>query len=119
MLFLPDQIQVPHGVVEDHQHVSLAMQSSQNLREARITGARGEILTYRHPLRCASAGKVVHAEMECLRAAIGRAPLYRYWNLPSAGHRAQKHWRLDVVMVGNGDHRREAELFDLPRLQVE
>ena len=116
MLFLADQVQVPHGVVEDHQHIWLALQSGQNLREARIAGVRGEILKRRHPLRCAGAGQVVHAEMERLRAAIGRAPLHRNRNLPRAGHRAQQHWRLDVVVIGDRDHRRARPSFSIWRL---
>ena len=33
-------------------------------------------------------------------AAVGRAPLHRNRNLPRAGHGAQKHGRIDVVVVG-------------------
>ncbi len=95
------------------------MQGDQNLGQARIAGVGGEILQRRHPLCRAGAGQVVHAEMERLRAAVGRAPLHRNRNLPRAGHRAQKHGRLDVVVVGDGNHRRQVELFDLPRFQIE
>ncbi len=67
VLFLADQVQVPHGVVEDHQHIRLAMKSAQNLGEPRVAGMGGELLKRRHPLRRAGAGQVVHAEMEGLQ----------------------------------------------------
>ena len=101
MLFFADQVQVPQGMVEDHQHVRFAMKGGQNLGQPRIAWMRSEFLERRHPLRRAGAGQVVNAQMEGLHVAVGRAPLHRHRNLPRAGHRAQKHRRLDIVVVGD------------------
>ena len=94
------------------------MKSNENLSEAGVAGMGGVFLKRRHPLCRAGAGQVVHAEMERL-AAIGGAPLDGNRNTPRAGHGAQKHGRLDVVVVGDGNHRCQVQLFDLPRFQIE
>ena len=38
VLLLPDHEQIPQGVIEDHQHVRLVVQRSQNLGKAVVAG---------------------------------------------------------------------------------
>ena len=84
-----------------------------------VTGIRGIVRERLHPLGGAGAGQVVDAEMKILHAAVGRAPLHRDRNPPRAGHGAQQHGRVDVVVVGDGNHGAEIERLNLLAFQVE
>jgi hypothetical protein len=118
VLLLANHEKVPHRVVEDHHHIGLIVQCRQNFSKAVIVGMRREFFECRHPLLRLGAGQVVNAQMEILYSAVGGAPFYRNRNLPRAGNGTQQHGCLDVVVIGDGDHRSKAEFLDLRTLQV-
>ena len=119
LVLLPaDQVQIPHRMVEDHQYVWIRVQRRQDLGEPRVARAGRKTPENLHPLRGARAGQVVYAQVERL-LSIGSAPLQRYRNAPCAGHRPQQHRRLNRVVIGEGNHGRQVQLFDLLALQIE
>jgi len=119
MLLLPDQKQIPYWMVKDHQHIGLLIESHQNLKQPLIVWIRGEIFQRLHPHLRSCARKIVYAQMEILHAPIRNTPLHRNRNAASARNGTEKHRSLDVVVIGNGNHGSEIELFDLTTLQIE
>jgi hypothetical protein len=113
-----DHVEIPHGMIENHQHVGFVVKGPENLREAIAARVGGKFRERRHPLLRAGAGQVVNAEVERLRA-IRSAPLHGNGNMAGAGHGAQQHGRVDVVVVADRHHRRQTEHFNLPAFQVE
>ena len=117
VLLRTHNVKVPHGMVEDHQHVGLLVQRNQDLCQPRVAGLRRKIRQRLHPLRRPRAGQVVNPQMKRLHP-VRRAPLHGYRNLPRARHRPQQHRRFDVVVIGERDHRRQVQLPNLAALQV-
>ena len=58
--------------------------------------------------------------MEGLILAEGRRPLHRNRDVAGAGHGAQQHGRLDIIVIGDRNQRLHLErLRDLPAFQIE
>ena len=80
---------------------------------------RSKLCKSAHPGCAGRAGQVVYAEMK-RRVPIGHGPLDGDWRVASASGRAQKKWRLYVVVIRDGDQSRQLEVvFNLPALKVE
>ena len=120
---LADQVEVPQGVVEDDQDVGQLVQGGEDFGEplaSRACRLDGVLLEGLHPLGAGGAGQVVDAEVEGLIAAVGHGPLDGDGNVAGGGDGAQQHGRVDVVVVGEGDQRLQAELlFDLAAFEIE
>jgi len=116
MSLLPDQEEVPHGMVEDDQDVRLFMKSNQDFFEAIAVRFRRELRESVHPLLRSRAWQIVNADVEVLHTSVGNTPLYRDRNLPRAWHGTKQHGRFDRIVIGDRHHRVEAEPFDLALL---
>ena len=118
MLLFADEVEVPHGMVEDHQHIRFRIERGENLSQPAFLGVRGVVLEDGDPFLRMGTGQIVDAEVERL-LAIGRAPFQRNRNLPGAGNGSQKHGRVDVVVVGDGYHGVQVQRLDLGAFEIE
>jgi hypothetical protein len=100
-LFFTDEVEVPHGVIEDDQHIRKGVQGGEDLGELFLVGRGGVLLEGLHPRHTALAGQVMDAEVEGLVAAEGGAPLDRYGDVAGGGDGAQQHGRVDGVVIGD------------------
>ncbi len=120
MQVLADLVQIPERVIEDDEHVGKVVQRREHLRQPRVAGIGGERFKLAHPLGARRAGQVVDAKVKGLILAEGRRPLHRNRDVAGAGHGAQQHRRLDIVVIGDRDQRLHLErLRDLPAFQIE
>ena len=95
------------------------MQCGEHLRQPRVRRVCGEFFKSAHPLGPGRAGQVVNAKVKGLILAEGRRPLHRNRDMAGAGHGAQQHRCLDVIVIGDRYQRLHLEpLRDLPALQI-
>ena len=121
--FAADAVEVPDRMVEDDEHLRDLVQLGEDVAEkVRLAlGDRngGEGAEPIHPLLAGSGGQVVDADVK--GALIERhRPFDRDGNVARRGDRAKQQRRVDVVVIGERDQRRNLEaVLDLRALEVE
>jgi len=109
---------VPVGVVEDDEGVGGFGDPVEEGGEAELLGVGGELLEFGHEAGGVAGGEVVEAEVE-LDATEGDAPLNADGGFAALGEDAEEEGGFDGVVIGEGDERVEAEVFELAALDSE
>ncbi len=98
---LAHQVQVPHGVVENNQHVGLVVESNQEFVSRASLGWVVKSSSVAIHSAARALGRLCMPRWKDL-GSIGRRPFHGNRNLPCAGDRPQQHGCLDVVVVRKG-----------------